>query len=73
MMKARFECDWCRELVAAGADRPAEGFCTGQPFHALHQWTRIGIRVRSRMPFETERKFPPASPSNAGRQPAVVA
>jgi hypothetical protein len=63
MTRTRFECEWCRELVAIGGGRPPESFCTGQPLHSLHQWTRITIHVRSRLPFETERKFPSGVPA----------
>ena len=58
MEKTRYECSWCRELVGVSeGSRPPERACTGQPQHVNHDWARREIRLRSRIPFEIERRL----------------
>ncbi|MFI5345567.1 MAG: hypothetical protein ACHQ51_04255 [Elusimicrobiota bacterium] len=57
MDKTRYECGWCREIVGVSAgELPPERACTGQLQHFTHSWTKKEIVLRSRIPFEVERR-----------------
>jgi hypothetical protein len=59
MTESRYECSWCHEISADGDGLPPEASCTGQPSHAAHVWIEIQSALRSRLPFENERRFAP--------------
>ena len=60
MLETRCECSWCHEIVnVGGARRSPEGACTGQPLHSAHAWIQNRSVVRSRLPFENQRRFSP--------------
>jgi hypothetical protein len=62
MIKKRYECGWCHEIVGVGGGRrPPEGICTGQPEHSVHVWDPHFSSVRSPIPFEVDRRFPSAA------------
>ena len=62
MNKTRYECSWCREIVGMSGDaQPPAKACTGQPQHTAHEWTKKDKNLRSRLPFENERRLAPVA------------
>ena len=58
MAESRYECSWCHEISVDGDSLPPEAPCTGQPSHAAHDWIPNHSSLRSRIPFENERRLP---------------
>ena len=57
MAESRYECSWCHEIRAGGDGLPPGEACTGQPSHADHVWFQNHSALRSRLPFEDERRL----------------